>query len=180
MLEKTLPTIISPVNVAPPPTAVTPTSAAPATYGVTLSSLKNLKKNTRDKLQADAENKKLIEINAMNLIQAWHEVVENIASHKMLYKSAILQSEVKFEGHDITIHANLVAFDFIKSERLQLLNFFKKYYGNENINVLFAVLPEKESGETKVLSTREIFEKMATKNPSLRMLKDSLGLDFEY
>lgn len=180
MLEKALPTNISPANVVPSPTVVTPTSAAPATYGVTLSSLKNLKKNTRDKLQADAENKKLIEISAMNLIQAWHEVVENIASHKMLYKSAILQSEVKFEDHDITIHANLVAFDFIKSERLQLLNFFKKYYGNENINVLFAVLPEKESGETKVLSTREIFEKMATKNPSLRMLKDSLGLDFEY
>lgn len=79
------------------------------------------------------------------------------------------------------IKATVVAYDFLKNERLQLLGFFKKYYSNDEINVLFAIKEEKvDERAPKVLSTKEVFEKMAQKNPALANLKDSLGLDFDY
>lgn len=122
-----------------------------------------------------------IEITNENLQQAWNEVIEKIASSKMLYKSAILESYLTFNENEITISANVVALDFLKSERTQLLDFFKLFYHNEHVNVLFEA--KKSSLEQKgeqVLSTREIFELMAMKNPNLRLLKDKLGLDIEY
>lgn len=143
--------------------------------------LKNLKSNARDKLLADANRNASVEITDENLKEAWLEVVELIASEKMLYKSAILESVLTFIDHEITIHANVVAFDFLKSERIRLLDFFKSHYHNENVNVLFAakVLDLEKKGE-QVMSTREIFEMMAEKNPNLRILKDKFGMDIEY
>ena len=62
-----------------------------------------------------------------------------------------------------------------------LLDFFKRYYLNEKINVLFVQkISDLESSGERVMSTREIFEAMAEKNPNLRILKDKFGMDFEY
>ena len=92
-----------------------------------------------------------------------------------------MASDVVFEGHEITIHSNIVALDFLKGERQQLLDFFKGHFHNDEVNVLFNLKIEKEEQSgTRVLSTKEVFEKMALKNPALQQLKDSLGLDFEY
>ena len=75
----------------------------------------------------------------------------------------------------------VVAFDFLKSERIRLLDFFKAHYHNERINVLFAAkVSELEQKGEHVMSTREIFDMMAEKNPNLRILKDKLGMDIEY
>lgn len=140
-----------------------------------------MKNNARDKLLADANRNAAIEITNENLMSSWLEVVELIASEKMLYKSAILDSVLTFVDHEITIHANVVAFDFLKSERIRLLDFFKSHYHNEKVNVLFAakVLDLEKKGE-QVMSTREIFDMMAEKNPNLRILKDKFGMDIEY
>jgi len=169
----------SPVKVSSP--ATTQNSPTPASYGVTLVGLKNLKNAARDKILADANRNAAINITQDNLMESWREVVEQIASEKMLYKSAILESELSFIEHEITIHANVVSFDFLKSERIQLLDFFKAHYHNEHINVLFkAKVINLDQKDEQVMSTREIFDMMAEKNPNLRILKDNLGLDIEY
>ncbi len=153
----------------------------PVNYGITLGGLKNIKKDARDKLIAEGNKNASIDITHDDLMQAWTNVVELIASEKMLYKSAILESELTFIEHEITIHANVVAFDFLKSERLRLLDFFKLHYHNEKINVLFQPKTIKvDQTSDHVMSTREIFEMMAAKNPNLQILKDKYGMDIEY
>jgi hypothetical protein len=98
-----------------------------------------------------------------------------------VYRSAILESELKFANQEITIHCNVVSMDFLKGERNRLLDYFKTYYQNESINVLFAeTKPDPDQHNQFVLSTREIFDAMASKNQNLRILKDSLGMDIEY
>ena len=138
--------------------------------------MKDLKSAAREQLIADANRNAPVEITDDNLSSSWQEVVERIA-----YKSAILESKLTFIDHEITIHANVVAFDFLKSERIRLLDFFKAHYHNERINVLFAAkVSELEQKGEHVMSTREIFDMMAEKNPNLRILKDKLGMDIEY
>ena len=150
-------------------------------YGVTLGGLRNIKDAAREKMLSDAKEKSVKEITSDNLSKAWNGVVELMASEKVLYKSAILESELTFSDFVITIHANVVALDFLKSERLRLLDHFKLYYQNEQVNVLFAAKVSKlEQEGSRVLSTREVFDVLSVKNPHLRQLKDKLGMDFEY
>ncbi len=158
------------------------TSTSPKTdYGVTLGGFKNIKDITRQRLLAEEGKTQAIEITDENLQVSWAKIVEEMASKKVVYRSAILQSHLSFVASEITIHANVVALDYLKSERNRLLDFFKAYYHNEKINVLFAAKVEtSENADVKVLSTKEIFEMMAQKNPNLKILKDKFGLDFEY
>ena len=92
----------------------------------------------------------------------------------------LLESEFVFTENHIEILANLSVYDYLTAERLTLLDWFKRKYHNEDMNVIINEKPitEKDLGNT-VLSTKEIFELMAERNPSLRLLKDKLMLDFE-
>ncbi len=166
---------------AKPVIPISKTQSDLVSYGITLEGLKHLKSSARSKLNDDANRNAPIDITDENLSSSWKEVVERIASEKMLYKSAIQESKLTFIGHEITIHANVVAFDFLKSERIGLLDFFKAHYHNEQINVLFkAKMSDLEQKGEHVMSTREIFDMMADKNPNLRVLKDKFGMDIEY
>lgn len=181
--EKAKPTAPTPVaaTATPPPMPAAAATTSSAGYGVSLSNLKKLKEEARQKLMSNQQQKEAIDINDENLQQAWLEVVEMMASDKIVYRSALLESDMLYAGHEITISATIVAMDFLKAERLRLLDFFKKKFHNEEINVLFAEKRQTAVDPSKhVPSTRELFEKMATKNPFLRQLKDSLGMDFEY
>lgn len=156
-------------------------SAPNSTVGVTLGGMKDIMAMARQKVIDQQEAKVKIDITDQNLKEAWAELVEDLAKGKALYKSAIEASELHFSLHEITVHANVVALDFLKKERQTLLDFFKKKFSNEDINVLFELLPEKaENKGTKVLSSKEVYEKMAQKNPLLAELRAALGLDIEY
>jgi|LakMenEpi03Aug12_release.lakeMendotaPanAssembly.Ray.scaffolds.fasta_scaffold05375_9 hypothetical protein len=162
-------------NIPEPKVASTDTQ-----YGVTLRNLKSLKDQAREKLLANQESKAQIHIEDENLKLVWANAIEFLASDKMVYKSAISESDITFHQDDITIHATTVALDFLKPERLRLLDFFKKAYHNEAINVLFQEkIVALNEGANKVLSTKEIYEKMASKNPHLKNLRDLLRLDLE-
>jgi hypothetical protein len=87
---------------------------------------------------------------------------------------------LSFEDHVITLTADPVALDYLKGQRLILLDFFKNYFRNQEVNILFALKPEEmQNPADRVLSTREIFDKMAAKNPALRKLRDGLNMDFD-
>ena len=140
-----------------------------------------MREAAREKLRAQQAGQEKVPITDQNLQAFWSEIVEELTHSKALYKSAIMAGNVAFQGHEITIHATIVALDFLKNERQRLLDFFKKKYRDEEVNVRFT-LKEEEPGQVgeRVLSSREVYEKMAEKNPALKALKDSLGLDLEY
>ena len=149
-------------------------------YGVKLSDIKMAKETARKKHEENAIKKEIVEISDENIKIAWDEAMQLIAADKVVFRSALQESTLQFKPNEIQIHANHVAIDFLKTERNKLLDFFKRFYQNEKMNVLFISKVEEASKGEKVLSTKEIFEQMATKNPYLRVLKDSLNMDFEY
>lgn len=153
----------------------------PAGYGVTFGRVKDLKNDARVKLEAVNKQQEAVTISMENLEQAWKVLLEEITREKVIYRNAIQQGRITFEGHNISIHSFGIALEFLRNNRIRLLEYFKKHFQNEEINVL---LLEMESGTEqkgeRALSAKEIFEKMAAQNPALKKLKDSLGMDFEY
>jgi hypothetical protein len=110
----------------------------------------------------------------------WSKAIEFVAADKKVYKSAISESIVSFLGDDIMIQATIVALDFLVPIRLNLLDFFKKEYHNESINVLFAKKSNTEENEApKVLSSREVYEMMAERNPLLQQLRNFLRMELD-
>lgn len=166
---------------AEPPKPIPVKSATEnASYGVRLGDLKNLKKNVRTQIESSVEIQ-CKEITKENLQEAWIEVAEKMTAQKMIYRSAVMLTELEFANHEITLLTDIVALDYLKGERITLLEHFKTYYKNQEINVLFKEKPKDENATAgRVLSTKEVFEKMALKNPLLKNLKDGLAMDFDY
>lgn len=157
------------------------TPAVAPSIGITLGSLKHIKDAARSRMLADQHKAEAIVMNEENLALAWSELTERIAGDKMVYKNALKSSKLLIEGEAIRIQADVVSIDFLKTERIHILDFFKLYYRNERINVLFEVaLNDQERSGEMVMSAREIFDAMVERNPNLRILKDKLGLDMEY
>ncbi|MBK8143810.1 MAG: hypothetical protein IPK62_01820 [Bacteroidetes bacterium] len=149
-------------------------------YGVTLGGIKGLKSTAKEKLENAHKNKQILEIDTTNLEAAWKQIVEELTQEKVFFRNAIGQGSIEFEGHCISIYVFGVAYDFLKTMRLKLLDFFKQYYHNDAINVLVNErAPEPDKMVEQILSTKEIFEKMVAQNPLLGKLKDKLGLEFE-
>ncbi len=97
-----------------------------------------------------------------------------------MYKNAVAQTELKCVENTITIFSSIVAIDFLKPERIRLLQHFKNYYHNEEINVLFEVVADKvDENAPKIISSKEVYEKMISKNPLLQVLRERLGMDIE-
>lgn len=148
-------------------------------YGVTLGGLKDLKNLVRDKV-LNQQHREVITIDNEQLKLAWEKIAQQMTAEKIIYRNAIMQTILSFDGHVITLTADPVALDYLKGQRLILLDFFKNHFCNQEINILFALKPEEmQNPAERVLSTREIFDKMATKNPALRKLRDSLNMEFD-
>jgi hypothetical protein len=149
-------------------------------YGVSTSKLKSLKELTRNKL----EQQKVVEIikfTQENIDAAWKIISSELTAHKMLYRSSVANSKLTFLENEITINSTIVAIEYLRTERLQLLNFFKQYFKNEGINVLFEVIPEViDPNAPEIRGTKEIYESMVAKNPLLKKLREGLGMDLEY
>lgn len=167
----------SPSTPAPTPAPVPP---PPSGYGVTLGKLRTAREQAREKVQKQDEAAPPIDITPENLEQNGREIMTEMTADRAVYQSAVMTAKLSSQGNDILISAGVVAHDFLKAERLRLLDFFKQRYRNPEINVLFELKEEKPEEGEKVLSLREIYEKMAAKNPVLRDLRDSLGMDLEY
>jgi hypothetical protein len=156
------------------------TPTAKPSYGVTLGSIKGLKSNAKEKIEAASKNKQIVPITHDNLMAAWDAIILELTSDKVFFRSAIGQGSIDFEGFMININVFGVAYDFLKNLRLKLLDYFKIHYNNDEINVMIhEKAPSADKMMEQVKSTREIFEKMAEQNPLLKKLKDSLGMDFE-
>lgn len=149
------------------------------THNVSLSGLRGLKNTIKEQL-ANQVSKEKIQPTQENIKPLWLELVDIMFAKKVISKNMLYESEFVFTENHIEVLANLSVYDYLTAERLTLLDWFKRKYHNEAINVIITekVISEKDSDNT-ILSTREIFELMADRNPSLRLLKDKLLLDFE-
>ena len=135
---------------------------AKAGYGVTLGNIKGLKSTAKEKLEAAGKNKEALAISMLNLQTAWDSIVMELTADKIFFRNAIHQGHISFEGLRIDINVYGVAYDFLKAQRLKLLDYFKHYYQNDEINVLInEQAPAADKMIEQVMSTREIFDKMA-------------------
>jgi hypothetical protein len=139
-----------------------------------------LKDQAREKLNAIHHAKEKIELTNENLNATWQLAIEFLASDKKVYKSAISESILHFNDDDITIHATIVALDFLKPERLRLLDFFKNAYHNEAINILFAEkINTNENTAPLVLSSKDVYEMMVERHPNVKRLRDFLRMELD-
>lgn len=85
----------------------------------------------------------------------------------------------KGDGHTVRIFMeSALEKSILERMEVDLLRFFRTELRNTQIQLEKAVT---EQSETQQLYTsREKFEYMASQNPKLRLLKEHLGLDFEY
>jgi len=149
------------------------------THNVSLSGLSSLKNTIKEQLANQVSKEKILPTQE-NIKPLWQELVDIMFAKKVISKNMLLESEFIFTENHIEVLANLSVYDYLTAERLTLLDWFKRKYHNEAMNVIITekVITEKDADNT-VLSTREIFELMSERNPSLRLLKDKLMLDFE-
>lgn len=160
----------------PSPKTDTPISTPP----LSLNKLRNIKDITRELLAQEKKNEQRIDINEENIQVAWQKAINRIAEGKTVFLSALQDCAVEYEGFDIKLLATAVCIDFLRNSRLDLLDHFKRYYQNDEINVLFLPKPEDPNApKITVLSTKEKFELIAQKYPMLRLLKEQLNLELE-
>lgn len=159
---------------------ITPaTSSESQNYGLSAANYKDIKNLMRSKLKSQESNQPKIEISDENLQQYWEKHVEDITKGKPFFNSSLKKLKPTFEGYNITFLCDHVSADFLKERRMDLLEYFKGAYNNTEINVLFETKEEEYDPSTRVLSSKEIFEKMAIKNPILKQLRDELGMEFD-
>lgn len=148
-------------------------------YGISLGKIKGLKDQMREKVLNTQKLERIV-ITEENLKTGWEKVAMDLTAQKMIFRNAILKTQLSFEKQVIHLAADPMVVDFLREHRLDLLDFFKKFYQDPEVNILFEEQQLKETDASeRVLSTREIFEKMAEKNPALRRLKDGLGMEFD-
>ncbi|MBU3676277.1 MAG: hypothetical protein FGM54_03720, partial [Chitinophagaceae bacterium] len=138
--------VVSPSPAATPITASKPlnTNAAtapvntppPALPKISLTSIRTgLKEQARQqheaRLAAQANRRA---VDSDNLKLAWKEAVETLAADKGMYKASLMLSDLNYEHPNIKVSALLSCFDFIRQRRLELLNFFKAHYSDEELN----------------------------------------------
>lgn len=149
------------------------------THGVSLGGLSNLKSKMKEQIANQISKEKIIPTEE-NIQPLWLEMVDIMFAKKVISKNMLLESTFVFSENHIEILANLSVLDYLIAERLTLLDWFKRKYHNEEINVIIKEKTITDDDKNKaILSTRDVFELMAKRNPSLQYLKDRLMLDFE-
>jgi DNA polymerase-3 subunit gamma/tau len=109
--------------------------------------------------------------------EAWIE----FAATRRLYQAEyqLLTQEYEIIDHQIVVHLhNPVQMTLLDTLRSDMTTFLRNKLGNNTIQVIGDL---KESTEKKVVYTnREKFEHLAEKNPTLKQLKERLGLDPDF
>lgn len=148
-------------------------------YGVSLGSVKNVKEQIKEKIAEEKTNHEIIELSKGKLEEVWKEKIKLIIQQRVFLKNEMEQAEIDFTKSQITIKAPTVAYGHLKDMRMDLLDYFKNAFHNDELNVLIFEKIFVDDNKEKLKSNREIFEDMCLENSLLRQLKDKLGLDFE-
>lgn len=144
--------------------------------GVSLASLakkdEEVTKTTEKELAVNGNNK----FTEADLIKAWNEYADTLEIEKLLintmslYKPTLI-SEVLFE---VKVNSELNK-EYLISNGEALLTFLRAKLKNDDLTMTIKIA--KGNVIKKALTSREIFDEMVEKNPSLQNLSDEFGLE---
>ena len=144
--------------------------------GISLTSLatkdEKVIKTSEKELAANGNNK----FTEDDLISAWNEYADNLDIEKLLkntmslYKPKLI-SDTLFE---VKVNSELNK-EYLNSNGESLLTFLREKVRNDNLTMTIKIV--KGNVIKKALTSREIFDEMAEKNPSLQNLSDEFGLE---
>lgn len=111
------------------------------------------------------------------LKEAWNEFAETRKKYKAEYQ--VLTQEIELKENTIVVHLhNPVQDTLLNDLKTDITTFIREKLGNTTIQLTGELISEDDK---KVIYTnREKFDHLAEKNPSLRDLKNRLGLDTDF
>lgn len=121
-----------------------------------------------------------VELNAENLNKFWFDYLENHNSKGV--KSALKNVKLLFEDKTIFIHVPTLFIKEIILQESELMEILRTSFLKEGIIIMVEVnkneFPEYEEASAYVqkLNSKEVFEKMNSKNPLLQELVKKIGL----
>ena len=144
--------------------------------GVSLASLakkdEEVNKTSEKELAVNGNNK----FTEDDLINAWNEYADTLEIEKLLintmslYKPTLI-SDTLFE---VKVNSELNK-EYLTSNGEALLTFLRAKLKNDDLTMTIKIA--KGNVIKKALTSREIFDEMAEKNPSLQHLSDEFGLE---
>lgn len=175
---------------APTKTAINTTKGATSKYSLPKNANgKSLLETLREKVGEDYNVEEVKDAEALTderLKQVWDEYAAtlepqpNKQSTFQTFRSARLTVEAD-NFFTVTVHA-LTQQKFIEQEKTMLCDFIQQAFNNRSINFKILI----EAGEQEdipihlTLNSRQKFERIATKYPLVKELKDRLNLDIDY
>jgi len=130
----------------------------------------------------EVENPEPLEIE--KLTEVWFDFSEKIAHQKKYtsantFKTAHL-TVIDDDNFKIEVQSNTQK-GLIEQERMPLLELLHQVFKNKNLTFQIEIPEtEKHHAEVPQLNSHQRFERMATKNPALQLLKDKLRLNIDY
>jgi len=144
--------------------------------GISLSSLTNDKKGDNNVSEPEAEQHGANLFTEEELITAWNEFSQNLKKEKLLKNTMSLYlpkmvSDVLFE---VEVNSEINR-QYLMDNSNAILTSLREKLQNGDITMTIKIA--EGNAIKKALTSREIFEEMAEKNPSLQKLSDEFGLE---
>jgi DNA polymerase III subunit gamma/tau len=114
------------------------------------------------------------------LKQAWDIFVKDLEERRRFSEFVILNRDFTLEGTTIHLEVdNEIQTELLTTVlRTEALNFLRQKLSNSSLHIEVVVM--KEENVKKIYTQADKFNYLATKNPALLELKNTLGLDYDY
>jgi DNA polymerase-3 subunit gamma/tau len=151
-------------------------SVLPSGMGFSLASVQSDKKEETEEKAVETKQVKNSKFSENELIIAWKEYAESLKEEKlvqnaMMYYLPKILSETLFE---VEVNTEINE-QYLTNNSLSILAFLREKLQNDDITMTIKI--SETQMITKPLTSREIFDEMAEKNPSLQRLSNELGLE---
>lgn len=152
-------------------------SSSAASMGVSLTSLKG---HIISEPESTTEEEKEISgsqhFTEEELVAAWQEYADNLTEEKLLKNTMSLYLPQLMEDHCFEVEVNTeLNKQYLTDNSLSILTFLREKLDNGEISMSIRIA--KVNAIRKALTSREIFDEMASQNPALQKLSDEFGLE---
>jgi DNA polymerase-3 subunit gamma/tau len=139
------------------------------------------KKNPTVNSEVEEVTGQKVVFNQENVSKVWDELAENFREKERLsLYETISDLKASITDNGISIMANSeVEKEYIEKDMPEILSFFRNRIDKANFEIEILVDARPENRKI-IINTKDKYDMMATKNPLLINLKDSLGLEIEH
>jgi len=151
-------------------------SASGSGMGISLSSLSGSKASEPETTGEEKEISGSRLFSEGELLAAWHEYTESLTEEKLLKNtmSLYLPRLIGEELFEVEVNTDLNK-QYLTDNSLSILSFLREKLDNGAITMTIRIA--EGNAIRKALTSREIFDEMTKKNPSLQKLSDEFGLE---